>query len=116
MFSNTPRESENQDQFDFPNVNSQSDMPGEIYNAQDGQDTVLQYEPEKSELVSNVEKISRIISPYFIVLIGLALYDSNFILGLALIVVGILYLFKVSIQDVAHAWKWVQEALSIAKD
>ena len=112
---NFPGESGNQEQFNFPNVNLQSDRPGEIYQG-DSQDTVLQSESEKSELVGNVEKISRIISPYFIVLIGLGLYDSNFLLGLILIVTGILYLFKVSTRDIAHAWEWLRDTLGIGKD
>ncbi len=116
MFGKTPRESENQDQFNFPNVNIQSDMPGEIYRDHEDQDTVLQSEPEKSELVANVEKISRIVSPYFIVLIGLGLYDSNFLIGLILIVTGILYLFKVSTKDIANAVEWVKDTLGIGKD
>ena len=114
MFGKTPRESENQDQFNFPNVNLQSDRPGEVY--QESQDTVLQSEPEKSELVLNFEKISRIISPYFIVLIGVALYDRNFLIGLILIVTGILYLLKVSTKDIAKAWDWAKDTLGIGND
>ena len=116
MFGKTPKESENQDQFNFPNVNIKSDMPGEIYREHEDQDTVLQSEPEKSELVANVEKISRIVSPYFIVLIGLGLYDSNFLIGLILIVTGILYLFKVSARDIAKAWDWARDTLGIGND
>ena len=112
---NFPGESGNQEQFNFPNVNLQSDRPGEIYQG-DSQDTVLQSESEKSELVGNVEKISRIISPYFIVLIGLGLYDSNFLLGLILILAGLLYLFKVSAQDLANAWEWFRDTVGIGKD
>ncbi|AFY78826.1 hypothetical protein Ple7327_3631 [Pleurocapsa sp. PCC 7327] len=55
---------------------------------------------ESSELVNTVEKISRIISPYFIVIVGLVLYDNNFLIGTTLIAIGILSLLKVSLQDI----------------
>ncbi|OKH25273.1 hypothetical protein NIES593_05845 [Hydrococcus rivularis NIES-593] len=55
---------------------------------------------ESSELVNTVEKISRIISPYFIVIVGLVLYDNNFLIGTTLIAIGILSLLKVSCQDI----------------
>ena len=113
MFGKTPREPENQEQFNFPNVNLQSDRPGEIYQAQNDQDTVLQSEPEKPEIVANAEKISRVLSPYFIVLIGLALYESNFLIGLLLIITGILYLLKVSMRDISNAIEWVKDTLGI---
>jgi hypothetical protein len=58
------------------------------------------------ELVKLVEKISGIVSPYFIVIVGLYLYENNFLLGSILIVVGILSLFKVSYEDV---WGWIQK-------
>ncbi len=116
MFGKTPREPENQEQFNFPEVNLQSDRPGEIYQAQNDQDTILQSEPEKSELTANAEKISRVISPYFIVLIGLALYESNFLIGLILIVTGILSLLKVSLKDISNAIEWVKDTLGIGKD
>lgn len=116
MFGKSPRESENQEPFNFPDVNLQSDRPGEIYQAQNDQDTVLQSEPEKSETVTNVEKISRVASPYFVVLIGLALYESNFILGLILIVTGILSLFKVSLRDISNGVEWLKDTLGIGKD
>jgi hypothetical protein len=55
---------------------------------------------ENSELVNTVEKISKIISPYFIVIVGLFLYDNNFLIGTTLIAIGILSLLKVSLQDI----------------
>jgi len=51
------------------------------------------------ESVQVVEKISNILSPYFIVIVGLFLYDSNFLIGTALIFVGIFSLLKLSWQD-----------------
>ncbi len=58
--------------------------------------------PESSspELVKVVEKISGIFSPYFIVLVGLFLYDDNLWVGTALIFVGIFTLLKLSWADI----------------
>ncbi len=66
-----------------------------------------------SELVNTVEKISRIVSPYFIVVVGLSLYDDNFLIGGILILVGILSLFKVSPQDVTNAFNSVKNFLGL---
>ena len=66
-----------------------------------------------SELVNTVEKISRIVSPYFIVVVGLSLYDNNFLIGGILIVVGILSLFKVSLKDVTNAFNSVKNFLGL---
>lgn len=52
------------------------------------------------ESVQVVEKISNILSPYFIVVVGLFLYDSNFLIGTTLIFVGIFSLLKLSWQDI----------------
>ena len=65
-------------------------------------------EEVNSELVNTVEKISRIVSPYFVVVVGLSLYDDNFLIGGILIVVGILSLFKVSLQDLTNAFNSVK--------
>jgi hypothetical protein len=51
------------------------------------------------EIVNVVERISGILSPYFIVLVGLFLYDSNVLIGTVLIAVGIFSLLKLSWQD-----------------
>ncbi len=61
-----------------------------------------------SELVNTVEKISRIVSPYFVVVVGLSLYDDNFLIGGILIVAGILSLFKVSLQDLTNIFNSVK--------
>ncbi|MTF38135.1 hypothetical protein GGC33_04270 [Cyanobacterium aponinum 0216] len=54
-------------------------------------------------LVKLVEKISGILSPYFIVIVGLYLYDNNFLFGSILILIGVLSLLKISYEDVL-AW------------
>jgi hypothetical protein len=61
---------------------------------------------EQPPLVKLVEKISSILSPYFIVIVGLYLYDNNFLFGTLLIAVGIFSLLKVSYQDV---WQWIEQ-------
>ncbi len=66
-----------------------------------------------SELVNTVEKISRIVSPYFIVVVGLSLYEDNFLIGEILILLGILSLFKVSLQDVTNAFNSVKNFLGL---
>ena len=63
-------------------------------------------EQPQPELVKLVEKISGILSPYFVVIVGLYLYDDNFFFGTILILVGILSLLKVSYQDV---WLWIEK-------
>lgn len=55
---------------------------------------------EQIKTVKLVEKISSILSPYFIVIVGLYLSDDSFIIGFILIVVGILSLLKISYQDI----------------
>ncbi len=66
-------------------------------------------EVENSELVNNIEKISRIASPYFIAIVGLSLYKDNFFFGSTLIAVGILSLLKVSARDVADLLEWIKD-------
>lgn len=63
---------------------------------------------DNPEVVNNVEKISRIVAPYFIALIGLSLYGENFLIGTILIATGIVSLFKVSTKDVATFLTWVK--------
>ena len=66
-------------------------------------------EVEDSELIENIEKISRIASPYFIAIVGLSLYKDNFFFGSTLIAVGILSLLKVSARDVASLLEWIKD-------
>ena len=66
-------------------------------------------EVEDSELIENIEKISRIASPYFIAIVGLSLYKDNFFFGSTLIAVGILSLLKVSARDVAALLEWIKD-------
>jgi hypothetical protein len=68
---------------------------------------------ERSIAVSNVEKISTILSPYFIVIVGLTLYENNFLIGTLLIVLGILSLLKVSYQDVGKFFQWLKKIFGL---
>jgi hypothetical protein len=52
------------------------------------------------EVVTVVENISKILSPYFIVLVGLFLYDRNGFIGFLLIVTGVLAILGVSLKDI----------------
>jgi hypothetical protein len=70
---------------------------------------------ERSEVVSNFEKISRIISPYFIVIIGLFLYEDNFLIGTTLIAIGILSLLKVSWQDIINLVEIIKDFFATAE-
>lgn len=71
-------------------------------NNEDLFDTELE-EIDSPPLVKLVEKISGILSPYFIVIVGLYLYDNNFLFGSILILIGVLSLLKISYEDVL-AW------------
>lgn len=56
--------------------------------------------PENNpEIVNVIEKISSIVSPYFIAIVGLYLYDRNIIIGFLLITLGMISLLKITFQD-----------------
>lgn len=66
-------------------------------------------ESDTPESVNNVEKVSRIVTPYFIALIGLALYkEGNILIGTILIGVGLLSLLKVSTKDLGAVFQWIK--------
>ena len=71
---------------------------------------------DTSEVVNNVENISRIVSPYFIVLIGLALYRENLLIGTVLIGMGILFLLKVSRNDINNFFNWIKNLLGFGEN
>ena len=91
-----------------PNISFPESLPETSTSASS---EVVNSEVVNSELVNTVEKISRIVSPYFIVVVGLSLYDDNFLIGGILIVVGILSLFKVSLQDLTNLFNQVKKFL-----
>lgn len=60
-------------------------------------------ETQQPEVVIITAKISQIITPYFVVLVGLYLYDSNFLIGIILIGLGIASLLNFSGEDFKKA-------------
>ncbi len=114
MFGKLPREPQKPTMSDLQDI--QLTPPTTDDNVDYSQDTLLSTKTEvleTNELVSTVEKISRIVSPYFVVVIGLALYENNFIIGTILIVVGLLSLLKVTIKDVGNFLEWLKGFLGL---
>ncbi len=112
MFGKSPREPEKPTMSDLKDIKL---SPPTTANLTPPQDTLLQTEEiiEDKELVSTVERISRIVSPYFIAIVGLALYENNFLIGTILIIVGILSLLKVSTNDVGNFLEWLKNFLGL---
>ncbi|MEN9869275.1 MAG: hypothetical protein RLZZ171_258 [Cyanobacteriota bacterium] len=112
MFGKSPREPQKPTMSDLKDIKL---SPPTTVNLTSPQDTLLQTEEitEDKELVSTVERISRIVSPYFIAIVGLALYENNFLIGTILIVVGILSLLKVSTNDVGNFLEWLKNFLGL---
>jgi hypothetical protein len=67
---------------------------------------------KSSETVKVVEKVSGILSPYFVVLVGLFVYDNNFFLGTILIAVGILSLLKITWTDINQFFDRIKSLFS----
>ena len=115
MFGKSPREPQKPTMSDLKDIEL---SPPPTVNLKSPQDTLLQTENvvvEQNELVSTVEKISRIASPYFVAVVGLSLYENNFLIGTALILVGILSLLKVSTKDVGDFLEWLKNFLGLGK-
>ncbi|MFM2314644.1 MAG: hypothetical protein RLZZ04_3920 [Cyanobacteriota bacterium] len=111
MFGKSPREPQKPTMSDLKDIK----LSPPTANLTPPQDTLLQTEEitEDKELVSTVERVSRIVSPYFIAIVGLALYENNFLIGTVLIVVGILSLLKVSTNDVGNFLEWLKNFLGL---
>jgi hypothetical protein len=73
-------------------------------------------ESHQSDRVADIEKISRIIAPYFTVLVGLYLYKSNFWIGFLFIGLGMLALLKISIADVKKAIAGIKSFLGLQEE
>ncbi|MGY6529072.1 MAG: hypothetical protein ACXITR_04015 [Cyanobacterium sp.] len=71
---------------------------------------------EQIQTVKLVEKISGILSPYFIVIVGLYLSDDSFLIGFVLVIVGILSLLKVSLQDIVGLVNRVKALIGAKND
>lgn len=109
MFGKPPREPQKPEMSELQDIELTPEIT--IDTDDSPQDTELQPElrlVQESELVSTVEKISRIVSPYFVVITGLVLYENNFVIGSILIIIGILSLLKISTQDVAAFLEWLK--------
>ncbi len=97
--------------------------PEEIIDSSSGQivEKDLFCDPEdlikgEPEIVEVVEKISGILSPYFIVLVGLLLYKQNFYIANTLIVIGILSLLKISWGDIIGFFQGLKKFLARVPD
>jgi hypothetical protein len=116
MFGKSPREPQKPNLSDLKDIelSPTNTVPNKV-DVTSPQDTLLQTSEiiEDKELVSTVERISRIVSPYFIAIVGLALYENNFLIGTILIVVGILSLLKVSTNDVGNFLEWLKNFLGL---
>lgn len=115
MFGKSPREPQKPTMSDLKDIKL---SPPPSVNLTPPQDTLLQAEStvvEQNELVSTVEKISRIASPYFVAIVGLSLYENNFLIGTILILVGILSLLKVTTKDVGDFLEWLKNFLGLGK-
>ncbi|NJK54741.1 MAG: hypothetical protein HC939_01615 [Pleurocapsa sp. SU_5_0] len=113
MFGKSPREPQKPNLSDLKDIklSPPTSTPVDLTSPQD---TLLQTsEIEDKQLVSTVERISRIVSPYFIAIVGLALYENNFLIGTILILVGILSLLKVSTNDVGNFLEWLKNFLGL---
>jgi hypothetical protein len=84
-------------------------------SSNDTEDWLSTEAENKPEIVTIVEKISAILSPYFIVVVGLFLYDSNIFIGTVLILVGILSLLNISYRDLPKALEWVKSLINEEK-
>jgi hypothetical protein len=111
MFGKSPREPQPPEKLELKDIKLSPEISPQIDRQQD---TVIQsrletiVDAENSEIVNTVEKISRILSPYFVVIVGLSLYDNNFLIGTILIIIGILSLLKISTNDLANLLEWLK--------
>lgn len=112
MFDKQPKEINPSDTTELQDVLSPSQTPMEISEMKN-KELFSKSESNQIETVNAVEKISGIISPYFIVLVGLFLYEDNFLIGTILIATGILALLKVSWKDVGGFFDKLKSLLGL---
>lgn len=118
MFGQSPKKAEqNNENLDLESVLFSQDVDKSEINLKDSDTeltiTEITHQPE---IVHVVEKISSILSPYFIVLVGLYLYDNNFLIGTLLIFVGIFSLLKLSWKDIKNVLDQVKNFFSYDPD
>ena len=118
MFGRQPKEEKSTEDFEVADIMFPSDSELEDTSQEDTELSKVSKREQASldnnnpEIVNVVEKISGIVSPYFIVIVGLILYDDNFLLGLLLIAVGILSLLKISWQDIFGVFLDIKDGLT----
>ncbi len=106
MFGQPPKNADDQDKTNLESVLFAQELEletNEFKIANNDTEFTLPKSNNQPEVVNVVEKISNILSPYFIVLVGLFLYENNFFIGTLLIFVGIFSLLKLSWQDFNQA-------------
>lgn len=109
MFGQSPKNIDDKDTSDLESILfSQESEQSEIDMTIDDTKSTLSNSYAQPKVVNIVEKISGILSPYFIVLVGLFLYENNFFIGTLLIFVGIFSLLKLSWKDITLALDKVQ--------
>ena len=109
MFGQSPKNIDDNDTSDLESILfSQQSQQSEIDMAINDTKSTLSNSSAQPEVVNIVEKISGILSPYFIVLVGLFLYENNFFIGTLLIFLGIFSLLKLSWKDITLVLDKVQ--------
>lgn len=117
MFSRSRKDQEPQDSLEtLPSGVSEAGLFDDFDDEQmQGIDSLTGQNQTQPEVVQVVEKISSILSPYFIVLVGLFLYKENVFIGTILISIGILSLLKVSWQDISYFLEGLKNFLGLGK-
>lgn len=111
MFGKEPQKSEKPDLQNTIFANKPSLQETQQQNTLLQEDDLNIEEAQQPEIVNIVEKISKIASPYFIVIVGLSLYQNNFFIGTILILIGIFSLLKISSHDVTKFLAWLKSFL-----
>ena len=118
MFGRQPKEENSPENVEIPDIMFPSEAELENSSQDDTELSKVSKKEQPStlkenpEIVTIVEKISAIVSPYFIVVVGLILSDDNFLLGLLLIAVGILALLKISLTDIIGLFIEIKDGLT----
>jgi hypothetical protein len=112
MFSRQPKDNQPQDPFPQPETKIQETV---VPPANSSLEKPPELEVDKPEIVIIVEKLSSILSPYFIVLVGLYLYDNDslfsFLFGTILIATGVISILKISGRDINNFLESVKKTL-----
>jgi hypothetical protein len=110
MFSEPPRE---------PKPPEVKDLPEVVFPIKQNIETVSEKIEEsitsatQPEAVTVTEKISKILSPYFIVLVGLFLYDRNSFIGFILVAIGVLSILGFSWNNLPKTIAEIQKLLGV---